>query len=147
MIVIGRVKLKNCEIRYNLSHLAYFSSWLAKSASSLFRIDLSSAWYDVSVYLKNRKRKPNRHDGGNRFSRWRREIDEQKIMTEKLRIVIADDERPARLFLKNILQEFADAEIVGEAADGAEAVEIIGEIKPDLALLDLQMPVLSGIQI
>lgn len=65
----------------------------------------------------------------------------------KLRIVIADDERPARSFLKNILHEFADAEIVGEAADGAEAVEIIKTSKPDLALLDLQMPLVSGIEV
>lgn len=68
-------------------------------------------------------------------------------MSNKLRIVIADDERPARLFLKNILQDFEDAEIVGEAENGAEAVEIIKETKPDLALLDLQMPIASGIDV
>ncbi len=65
----------------------------------------------------------------------------------KLRIVIADDERPARLFLKSILQDFEDAEIVGEAENGAEAIEIIKETKPDLALLDLQMPIVSGIDV
>ena len=43
----------------------------------------------------------------------------------KLRVVVADDERPARLFLKTILQNFEDVEIVGEAENGAEAVEII----------------------
>ncbi len=65
----------------------------------------------------------------------------------KLRIIIADDERPARTFLKNLLQDFEDAEIVGEAEDGAEAVEIIKQTKPDLALLDLQMPLASGIEV
>ncbi len=65
----------------------------------------------------------------------------------KLRIVIADDERPARLFLKSILQDFEDALIVGEAENGAEAIEIIKETKPDLALLDLQMPIASGIEV
>jgi two-component system LytT family response regulator len=65
----------------------------------------------------------------------------------KLRIVIADDERPARLFLKSILQDFEDAVIVGEAENGAEAIEIIKETKPDLALLDLQMPIASGIDV
>jgi len=64
-----------------------------------------------------------------------------------LRIVIADDERPARTYLRNILQEFEDVTIVGEAEDGAEAVEIIKETKPDLALLDLQMPLSSGIEV
>lgn len=68
-------------------------------------------------------------------------------MINKLRIVIADDERPARSFLKNILLEFEDAEIVGEAEDGAEAIEIIKQTKPDLALLDLQMPLASGIEV
>ena len=65
----------------------------------------------------------------------------------KLRIVIADDERPARQFLTNLLRDFEDAEIVGEAENGAEAVEIIEETKPDLALLDLQMPEIGGLEV
>jgi DNA-binding LytR/AlgR family response regulator len=64
----------------------------------------------------------------------------------KLRIVIADDERPARMFLKNLLETFDDVEIIGEAENGAEAVEIIERTKPDLALLDLQMPEVSGLE-
>ena len=43
----------------------------------------------------------------------------------KLRIVIADDERPARRFLRSMIETFDDTEIVGEAESGAEAVEII----------------------
>jgi DNA-binding NarL/FixJ family response regulator len=58
---------------------------------------------------------------------------------DKLRLIIADDERPARSFLKNILREFEQVELVGEAENGAEAVELIKEKKPDLALLDLQI--------
>lgn len=68
-------------------------------------------------------------------------------MTENLRIVLADDERPAREFLKDILREFENVSIVGEAAGGAEAVEKIRELKPDLALLDLQMPEMSGLEV
>lgn len=64
----------------------------------------------------------------------------------KLRIIVADDERPAREFLKAILRDFEDVEIVGEAETGAEAVEIIREMKPDLALLDLQMPEVTGLE-
>ena len=65
----------------------------------------------------------------------------------KLRIVIADDERPAREYLKSLLAGFDDVEIVGEAADGAEAVDIIEKTKPDLALLDLQMPEIGGLDV
>lgn len=67
-------------------------------------------------------------------------------MNAKLRIVIADDERPARHFLKALLESFEDVVIVGEAETGAEAVEIIEEARPDLAILDLQMPEMSGIE-
>ncbi len=64
----------------------------------------------------------------------------------KLRVIIADDERPAREFLKAVLRQFETVEIVGEAENGAEAVEIIKQTKPDLALLDLQMPEISGLE-
>lgn len=65
----------------------------------------------------------------------------------KIRVMIADDERPARMFLKTILNDFEEVEIVGEAENGAEAIEIIKENKPDLALLDLQMPEATGIDV
>jgi two-component system LytT family response regulator len=63
----------------------------------------------------------------------------------KLRIVIADDERPARSFLAAALRDFEDVDIVGEAENGAEAVEMIERVQPDLVLLDLQMPEVDGI--
>ena len=66
-------------------------------------------------------------------------------MSVKLRVVIADDERPARSFLAAMLRTFEDVEIVGEASTGREALEVIEQEKPDLALLDLQMPELDGL--
>lgn len=63
----------------------------------------------------------------------------------KLRVIIADDERPAREFLKSILREFEQVELVGEAENGADAVELIKAVKPDLAILDLKMPEVSGL--
>ena len=66
-------------------------------------------------------------------------------VTARLRVVIADDERPARSFLVALLQSFDDVTVVGEAATGKEAVTIIEQERPDLALLDLQMPELDGI--
>ncbi|MCW5969812.1 MAG: response regulator transcription factor [Blastocatellales bacterium] len=66
-------------------------------------------------------------------------------MNVKLRIVIADDERPARSYLAAMLRSFDDVELMGEAATGPEAVELIERERPDLALLDLQMPELDGL--
>lgn len=66
-------------------------------------------------------------------------------MRDRLRVIVADDERPARSLLLSMLRTFDDVEIVGEAADGAAAVELIEREKPDLALLDLQMPEVDGI--
>lgn len=62
----------------------------------------------------------------------------------KLRIVIADDERPARSMLASLLQGCDDVELVGEAQNGTEAIALIEEQRPDLALLDLQMPEIDG---
>jgi len=63
----------------------------------------------------------------------------------RLRVVIADDERPARSFLAALLRSFEDVVLVAEAETGKEAVAAIERERPDLALLDLQMPELDGI--
>lgn len=66
-------------------------------------------------------------------------------MNELLRVVVADDERPARSYLMAMLGTFEGVILVGEAEDGREAIEIIEREKPDLALLDLQMPEVDGL--
>ena len=66
-------------------------------------------------------------------------------MNSILRVAIADDERLARSFLATTLRDFDDVELVGEARDGAEAIELIEREKPDLALLDLHMPEIDGL--
>ncbi len=66
-------------------------------------------------------------------------------MNARVRVVVADDERPARSFLVALLRSFDDVTVVGEAQTGREAVALIERERPDLALLDLQMPELDGI--
>ena len=66
-------------------------------------------------------------------------------MSARLRVVIADDERPARSFLAGLLRSFDDVEIVAEVESGKEAVAAIERERPDMAFLDLQMPEVDGI--
>src|SRR5262245_38760027 len=70
---------------------------------------------------------------------------EAQGVNESLRVVIADDERPARSFLAAMLRGFEDVTLLGEAEDGADAIELIERARPDLALLDLQMPEVDGL--
>ncbi len=64
-----------------------------------------------------------------------------------MRVVIADDERPARSFLAAMLRGFPGIELVAEAANGAEAIQTIERHRPDLAFLDLQMPEIDGLSV
>jgi two-component system, LytTR family, response regulator len=69
------------------------------------------------------------------------------ITGSRLRVLLADDERSARRMLRQLLDEMEGVEVVGEAADGAEALALIEAQRPDLALLDLQMPEIDGLSL
>ena len=66
-------------------------------------------------------------------------------MAEKYKIVIADDEALICMDLREMLEE-AGHEVVGIGSDGVEALNLVKEKKPDLAILDVKMPRLDGIQ-
>jgi two-component system NarL family response regulator len=60
--------------------------------------------------------------------------------TEKLRVMVVDDHALFRRGLEMVLQQESDIELVGEASDGAEAVEVAQETMPDVVLMDVRMP-------
>ena len=66
-------------------------------------------------------------------------------MTEKIRIVLADDHPIVLDGLRNLIRAEPDFELVGEAASGLNALKIIREQRPDVAVLDISMPELNGI--
>lgn len=64
-----------------------------------------------------------------------------------MRLLIVDDEKPARELLRELVGEIEGVEIAGEAANGFEAVQRAEELTPDLLLLDIRMPKLSGFEV
>jgi len=66
-------------------------------------------------------------------------------MSHPLRILIADDHYVVRMGLTALIETEPDLQVVGEAADGAQVVEMFKKLKPDLVLMDLRMPHCDGV--
>jgi two-component system LytT family response regulator len=65
---------------------------------------------------------------------------------EKIRIIIIDDEAPAREIIKHYLKEVDSIEVIAECSDGFSGLKSVSVLKPDLVFLDIQMPRLTGIE-
>jgi DNA-binding NarL/FixJ family response regulator len=65
----------------------------------------------------------------------------------KIRVLLADDHRIVRQGIRQLLESAKDIEVVAEAGDGEEAQSLIERLKPDVAVLDIQMPKASGIEV
>ncbi len=66
-------------------------------------------------------------------------------MTETIRVLICDDHLIVREGLRLILETEAGFELLGEASDGAQAIELAAELNPDVILMDLRMPGMDGL--
>jgi DNA-binding NarL/FixJ family response regulator len=63
-----------------------------------------------------------------------------------IRILIVDDQNLVRTGFRMILASEPDIEVVGQSANGAEAVELVAELRPDVVLMDIRMPVMDGLE-
>ncbi|MGI8991187.1 MAG: LytR/AlgR family response regulator transcription factor [Bryobacteraceae bacterium] len=64
-----------------------------------------------------------------------------------IRVLIVDDEDLARVNLRRILDDEQNVEVIGEAANGIDALEKIGDLNPDVVFLDIEMPGLNGMEV
>ena len=64
-----------------------------------------------------------------------------------IRVVLVDDQTLMRLGLRGLLELTPDVRVVGEASDGEEALRVIRDVQPDVVLLDVRMPKLSGVEV
>ena len=92
------------------------------------------------------------------MNRWRRHVEpyragERRVegpfvteVKEKIRILVADDHTILRRGLVQLLRLEPDMEIIGEAADGVTAAEMAQRLKPDVVIMDVNLPKISGVQ-
>jgi len=64
----------------------------------------------------------------------------------KIKVLIVDDHTLVRAGIRSLLSLVSDIEVVGEASDGKEALSKVGQLKPDVVLMDLAMPVMGGLE-
>lgn len=67
------------------------------------------------------------------------------VKIEKIRVLVADDHAIVREGICLVLKGYDDIEVIGEASDGAQAVEQVKSLKPDVVLMDISMPVMGGL--
>jgi DNA-binding NarL/FixJ family response regulator len=75
-----------------------------------------------------------------------RDRETEPVIARRVRVLIADDEALIRGSLRVLLDAEPDLDVVGEAADGAEAIRAVAERRPDVILMDIRMPGIDGIQ-
>src|SRR5690606_9850851 len=68
------------------------------------------------------------------------------VSGERVRVVVADDHDLFREGLRQLLETVPSVEIVGEAADGQQAIELVAKLDPDVVLMDINMPRMDGIR-
>src|SRR5512140_826286 len=69
------------------------------------------------------------------------------MLTNPTRVVIAEDNELVRKGIRRLLNKATDIDVIGEAKDGLEAMRLVDKLSPDLLLLDVEMPRLSGIEV
>jgi DNA-binding NarL/FixJ family response regulator len=66
---------------------------------------------------------------------------------KRIRVVLAEDHHLMRQGLRNVLEEVPDFEVVGEAGDGRQAMELVGKLHPEVLICDIRMPLVNGITV
>lgn len=67
-------------------------------------------------------------------------------METPIRILVVDDHEPWRRFIRSMLENEANLQVIGEASDGLQAIQQARKLRPDLVLLDIGLPTLNGIE-
>ena len=77
----------------------------------------------------------------------RNKLKKPKYMNSNIRVVLADDHVFVRDGIKSLLENENNIEVIGEATDGGEAYDVVNNLKPDLLIADIRMPIMNGIEV
>ena len=80
------------------------------------------------------------------FSGTYTQLEERETMEGKTKILMVEDHKLLRMGLKSILEKYPSIEVIGEAEDGEEAIEMAKRLKPDVILMDIGLPKIDGLQ-
>jgi DNA-binding NarL/FixJ family response regulator len=75
------------------------------------------------------------------------DTDKTNSPSPPIKVVLADDHALVRAGIRALLERIGGVEVIGEAGDGREALELVSALKPDILLLDITMPVLNGLEV
>ena len=67
-------------------------------------------------------------------------------MSERIRVLLVDDQQLVRTGFRMILADETDIEVVGEAKDGSQAIDLVARLDPDVVVMDIRMPIMDGIE-
>ena len=69
-----------------------------------------------------------------------------EMLMSPIRVILADDHVVVRIGIRNLLSRSPDIAVIGEASNGVEAIQLVNELRPDVLLLDMEMPELDGVE-
>lgn len=71
----------------------------------------------------------------------------QPILNRPIRVILADDHAVLRMGIRSLLSQSKDIEVVAEAGDGLEAIQLVKSHQPDILVLDMEMPEMDGVEV
>ena len=119
---------------------------LGKIVSRALEKDLRARYQSAGDMLRDVSRLKRAIDFASE-ARKRLPAEQRQAAARRVRVVVVDDEAPARDVVRQYLEGQPGVEIVGECANGFEAVKAMAELEPDLLFLDVQMPKLDGFEV
>ncbi|HEJ84274.1 MAG TPA: response regulator transcription factor [Desulfobacteraceae bacterium] len=99
-----------------------------------------------SLVLPSEHTEPNQDKSAEKEAGFTKSLPSAPVAGARIRVMLVDDHEVMRNGLSTLLGNYGDIDIVGQASDGEEAVRSVGEVRPDVILMDINMPGMNGLE-